>query len=171
MILITDKQIDKAIAAIEKMDEKKYEKFFQDFGAKQPVLFDYIMAYSDAIQSDKARDEFIFIMSVIWDCYKQLKLSLGQVTVKEIEKTEKAQLKAWEKLNQLSEGAEEEKFINKFITQPALWNFMTETAVPDIKNIKKSNFSNDDDFAILYSCTKMVFGLLDEKVKKAEVKE
>ena len=170
MITITDKQIEKAISRIEKMTEAKYEKFFEDFGAKQPELFGYILAYSDEIQSDAARDEFIFIMSVIWDCYNGLKLGLDPVQKRDITRLEKVQLKEWEKLNAIKDPEEDEAFVVKFITQPALWAFMTETAIPDPKKPNKTNFSADEDFAILYSTTKLVCSLLDEKVKKAELK-
>jgi len=84
----------------------------------------------------------------------------------EVTRMEKFPLKQWGKLNEITDAAEEEKFLEKFIHQPALWNFMTETAVPDLTKLNQTNFSNDDDFAILYSCTKMVIDLLDKKVNK-----
>jgi hypothetical protein len=170
MIVITDKQIEKAIVKIEKMTEAKYEKFFEEFGEKQPHLFGYILAYSDQIQSDAARDEFIYIISVIWECYNGLKLGLDAVEKRDITRSEKTQLKEWEKLNSITDPKEEAKFVIKFITQPALWSFMTETAIPDPKKPTKTNFKDDEDFAILYSTTKLICSLLDEKVKKAELK-
>lgn len=170
MIHITDKQIDKAIAKIDKMDEAQFGKFFDSFSKSQPELFDYILHYSDALHNDEARDEFIFIMSVIWECYRSLKLKLAEVTVKEINSMEKTQMKEWEKLNTLKAGKEEDAFIKKFITQPALWAFMTETAFEDPEKPQNSNFSHDDDIAILYSSTKMMCGLLDKQVAKASEK-
>jgi len=74
--IINDKQIDRAYIAIDKMTEKQAEKYYMDFNDAQPHLFSYLIGNSEEMHNEDARDDFIFIISVIWECYEVCVLPL-----------------------------------------------------------------------------------------------
>lgn len=166
MIIIKDKQMNDAIKAIEAMTPKKFEKFLADFGEQQPEIFSYLMANADAIKNADAQDEFVFIFAVIWKCYLNLKIQMNKVSAKELEKKENAHIKGWDKLASITDIKEKEKFVNKFIAQPSLWNFMHDIIIPDPEKPTETNFTSDDDTAIVFACTNLLTALLNDNVNK-----
>jgi hypothetical protein len=170
MIIINEDQLIEAIEGINGMTPKKFEKFFHDFSERQPNVVGYLMACADNIKNEDARDEFVYICSVIWHCYDKLKLPMAKIGEKELEKKEKEQIKAWEKLAAITDPKEEKKYTRKFLTQPQLWQFMNEIITPDEKHPDQTNFDNEDDIAMTYACVNLLIELLNDKVNKGPEK-
>jgi hypothetical protein len=164
-MIITEKQLGRAIEKFNDLDVESYTDFMDDLTKKQPNLVNYVIDNVEALSKSAARDELIFLISIIWECYSSLKVPIGKVTKKEIEKAEKAQFSDWQKLAEISDPKKEAAFTKKFITQPFIWTFMNEIVIPQGKI--KSNFSKDNDVALTYALINLVTFLLDEKVKKS----
>ena len=162
MIRITDKKLFKAIDRINGLAVKDYTALIEDFAKKQPALIKYIVDNTESLSKPAARDEAIYMISVVWQCYLDLKRPIGKITTKDIAKTEKQQMRSWEKLAAITDEKEEDAFAKKFITQPQIWAFLNEIVLPEDK--KKSNFNKKTDVALAYALVNLVVSLLDQKV-------
>jgi hypothetical protein len=168
-MIITEKKLGKAIDAFSNMDVERFTNFIDGLSEKQPGLVGYIVDNVENLSSSEARDEMIFLIAVIWECYSSIKVPIGRITKKEIEKAEKEQIARWKELSEIEDAKKEDAFTRKFITQPFIWTFMNEIVLPNGK--MKSNFKKDDDVAITYALVNLVTSLLDQKVKAAKAKK
>jgi hypothetical protein len=168
MVKITEKQLIKAIDKINGLDSKKYTKFIEDFAKKQPDLVTYMVVSTENLSDPAARDEVIYLLSVIWEAYLSLNVPLSKITNKEIEKMEAQQILAWEKLAEITDDKEEEAFTKKFISQPNIWSFMNELVMPEYN--PESCFKNEDDIALTYAIINLAIVLLNDRVKKGAAK-
>jgi hypothetical protein len=168
MITISEKQLGKAIDYINELDVKSYSTFMNDFAKKQPNLVSYMVANAESLSNDAARDELVYLLSIIWICYNSLKLPITKILKREIDKSEKTQLDDWQKLSEITDEKKEAAFTRKFIAQPIIWSFMNSIVLPQGK--QKSNFKKDEDVALTYALINLVTFLLDEKVKKGVAK-
>jgi hypothetical protein len=76
MIIITEKHLGKAIDFINELDVKSYSTFMNDFAKKQPNLVSYMVANAESLSNAAARDELVYLLSIIWICYKSLNLPI-----------------------------------------------------------------------------------------------
>jgi hypothetical protein len=164
MTLITEETLDNTLDNITALDEEGLSELFSDYFSRQPFLLTYIMATSEALASDAARNDLIFMMLLTMECFYENNKNISLITEEQIEEEESKQLEVLEKFEKITDEEEQEEMAMSLVSsQVHLFEYLGDIMNGENEDGSDSNF-NDDDAGAAFGSLKLVADLLTKAV-------
>ena len=164
MTIISEESLDEILDNITALDEEGLSELFSDYFSRQPFLMSYLMATTESLANDAARNDLVFMLLLTMECFYGLKKTIPLITEEQIEEEENKQLEILEKFEKLTNEDEQEEMAMSLVSsQVYLFEYLGDIMNGEDEEGADSNF-NDDDAGAAFGSLKLVVDLLGKGI-------
>ena len=167
MAFITEEILDKTLDKVAALDEEQINDSLADFFSKQPFIMTYIMGTTEAMNSDEAKNDLVFLLLVTLECFYSFQDSIVMIEEEQIENAERAQVELMTKFDNTTDQTEQLELALSFVSsQVHLFEYISEIVEPNGED-DSTNF-DDDDSGAAFGSLKIIADLLTAATEESE---
>ena len=167
---ITEEILENVLDKIDGLDEETVAEMIQGYFGKQPFLMMYIMSFNDELESEDAKDDLVFILLVVMECFYSLGKEIPLISQEVIDKEEEKDLAMITKIENMTDDNERMEAMLSFMPEEeTLFMFVGETLGIEDEEMNEEN-EEDEETGAIFGGIKLVVEVLAASLNKGGLK-